>query len=60
MANSVDPDQTPRPAASDQGLNCFPRHVCPSSHSAFVIKCFFRITGTLFRSKFANFCHGLM
>ena len=23
-ANSVDPDQTPRPAASDLGLYCFP------------------------------------
>ena len=23
MANSVDPDQTPRCAASDQGLHCF-------------------------------------
>ena len=23
-ANSADPDQTPRPAASDQGLHCLP------------------------------------
>ena len=24
FTNSGDPDQTPRPAASDQGLHCFP------------------------------------
>ena len=28
MVNSVDPDQTPRSAASDQGLHCLSRHVC--------------------------------
>ena len=25
MVNSVDPDQTPRSAASDRGLHCFPK-----------------------------------
>ena len=29
MANSVDPDQTPRSAASGQGLHCLLRLVCP-------------------------------
>ena len=27
MANSIDPDQTPRYAASDQGLHCLFRHL---------------------------------
>ena len=31
MANSVDPDQTPRSAASDLGLHCLPRTGCPVS-----------------------------
>ena len=30
VVNSVDPDQTPRSAASDLGLYCLLRHVCPS------------------------------
>ena len=30
VANCVDPDQTPRSAASDQGLHCLLRHICPS------------------------------
>ena len=30
-ANSVDPDQTPRPAASDQGLHCLPGPICPNT-----------------------------
>ena len=29
MANSVDPDQTPHNAASDQGLHCLQRPICP-------------------------------
>ena len=29
VANSVNPDQTPRSVVSDLGLNCLPRHVCP-------------------------------
>ena len=29
MASSVDSDQTPRSAASDLGLHCLLRHVCP-------------------------------
>ena len=28
MANSVDPDQTPQNAATDQGLHCLPMPVC--------------------------------
>ena len=30
VANRVDPDQTPRSAASDQGLHCLLRPVCPN------------------------------
>ena len=30
MANSVDPDQTPRSAASDLGLHCLLRPICPN------------------------------
>ena len=48
MAISVDPDQTPHPAASDQGLNCLPRHVCPSYHSAFCHKVFFLVSRVLY------------
>ena len=31
MANSVDPDQMPHTVASDQGLHCLLRLVCPNS-----------------------------
>ena len=31
VANSLDPDQTPRSAASDLGLDCLLRHVCPNT-----------------------------
>ena len=31
MANSVDPEQTPRSAASDLGLHCLLRLVCRNS-----------------------------
>ena len=31
MANSADPDQMPRSVASDQGLHCLPRPVCPKT-----------------------------
>ena len=31
MENNVDPDQTPRSAASDLGLHCLLRHVCPNT-----------------------------
>ena len=31
MANSVDPDQTTRSAASDLGLHCLFRSVCPNT-----------------------------
>ena len=29
--NSVDPDQTPRSAASDLGLHCMLRPICPNT-----------------------------
>ena len=32
MANSVDPDETPRSAASHQGLHCMPSPVCPYTY----------------------------
>ena len=31
MANSVDPDQMPHSAASDQGLHCLQRPICPNT-----------------------------
>ena len=31
MANSVDPDQTPHSAASDQGLHCLLMPICPNT-----------------------------
>ena len=56
MANSVDPDQTPRPAASDQGLHCLLSHICPSSHPAFLLKCFsFFVSLVLYSAKFCKF-----
>ena len=35
VTNSVDPDQTPRSAASDLGLHCLPRHICPSAYGQY-------------------------
>ena len=32
MANSVDPDQTPRAAASDLGLHCLQRSICSNTY----------------------------
>ena len=32
MANSVDPDEMPRYAASHLGLNCLLRPVCPNTY----------------------------
>ena len=60
MVNSVDPDQTPRSAASDLGLHCLPRSVCPKYGSqnetlgdrrTISKKC-----GTLFSRKTTNHC----
>ena len=31
MANSIDPDQTPRSAASDLGLHCLQKPICPNT-----------------------------
>ena len=36
MTNSVDPDQTPRSAASDLGLHCLLRSVYPNTRSKYV------------------------
>ena len=33
MANSVDPDQMPHFVASDLGLHCLPRPICPNTLS---------------------------
>ena len=35
FANNTDPDQTPQFAASDQGLHCLCRHVCPNIKSKY-------------------------
>ena len=37
MANSVVPDQTPHSVASDLGLHCLPRPVCPSTQGYYGI-----------------------
>ena len=39
MANGVDPDQTPRFAASDLGLHCLLRHVCPNTYGNYSSPC---------------------
>ena len=35
MANSVDPDETPRSAASHLGLHCLLRPVCPNTYGKY-------------------------
>ena len=35
MANSVDPDETPRSAASHLGLHCLLRPVCPNTYDKY-------------------------
>ena len=37
IANSVDPDQTPRSAASDLGLHCLAVLVCPNTWDKYSI-----------------------
>ena len=37
MANSVDPDQTTRSAASDLGLHCLHRPACPNTEGKYGI-----------------------
>ena len=40
MANSVDPDETPRSAASHLGLYCLLRPVCPNTYGKYgIYKC---------------------
>ena len=36
MANSIDPDETPRSAASHLGLHCLLRPVCPNAYTIYV------------------------
>ena len=36
-ANSVDPDQTPHSAASDLGLHCLHRAICPNTQDYYGI-----------------------
>ena len=36
IANSVDPDQTPHSAASDLGLYCLQRPICPNTLGYYV------------------------
>ena len=38
VANSVNPDQTPRSAASDLGLHCLLRLVCPKIRVSTVVQ----------------------
>ena len=38
MANSVDPDETPRSAASHLGLYCLFRRVCPNTYGKYGMK----------------------
>ena len=35
VANNVEPDETPRSAASHQVLHCLLRHVCPNSYDIY-------------------------
>ena len=35
MANSIDPDQTPHSAASDLGLPCLQRPICPNTQGCY-------------------------
>ena len=43
VANSVDPDETPRSVASHLGLNCLLRHVCPNTYGKYGISiCFLK------------------
>ena len=47
MANSVDPDQTPRSREYDLGLHCLLRPVCPNTYGKYGI--YFRITTCRFK-----------
>ena len=38
MENNVDPDQTPHSVASDLGLNCLLRPLCPNTSGYYVNK----------------------
>ena len=40
MANSVDPDETPRSAASHLDLYCLLRPICPSIYGKYGIICY--------------------
>ena len=51
MANSVDPDETPRSAASHLGLHCLFRPVCPSTYGIYGIRCFVLVTHLICKTK---------
>ena len=36
MANSLDPDQMPHPVASDLGVHCLLRPICPNTYGVTV------------------------
>ena len=58
MANSVDPDETLRSAASHLGLYCLPRPVCPNLYGKYgssqALKCFKRIDRAAFYFYFSS------
>ena len=58
MANSVNHDQTAYSVASDLGLLCLLKSVCPKNYAAVYI--FYNVIvlpgALLRRNKFANFC----
>ena len=39
MTNSVDPDQMSHSTASDLGLHCLQRPICPSTYRVITIDC---------------------
>ena len=47
MANSVDPDETPRSAASHLGLNCLLRPVCPNTYGKYGTLCYDQMYDTI-------------
>ena len=40
VSNSLDPDETPRSAASHLGLHCLLRHICPNTYDKYGINQF--------------------
>ena len=48
MANSVDPDETPRSAASHLGLYCLLRPVCPNTYGKYGILSYYQVVSNQF------------